>query len=141
MSSAITILYYITGRTPDLQCIFGNHLKPGLSRPVGQVCRSNTILYKCLLSKAEKKLGYLDKLRLSEAVGASAFRSSPKIYFFLIFSTSCLISSLSSFSSPPPGRRGRSPCICTVAYTPPNHQNYEQDQRKYLDLVQSTIIS
>ena len=49
------ILYHITGRTPDLQCIFGNHLKPGLSRPVGQVCRSNTVLYKCLLSKAEKK--------------------------------------------------------------------------------------
>ena len=45
---------YITGRTSDLQCIFGNHLKPGLSRPVGQVCRSNTVLYKCLLSKTEK---------------------------------------------------------------------------------------
>ena len=28
------ILYHITGMTPDLQCIFGNHLKPGLSRPV-----------------------------------------------------------------------------------------------------------
>ena len=41
------ILYHITGRTPDLQCIFGNHLKPGLSRPGGpivrpQVCISNT---------------------------------------------------------------------------------------------------
>ena len=41
------ILYHITGRTPDLKCIFGNHLKPGLSRPVGpivrpQVCNSNT---------------------------------------------------------------------------------------------------
>ena len=41
------ILYHITGRTPDLKCIFGNHLKPGLSRPVGpivrpQVCISNT---------------------------------------------------------------------------------------------------
>ena len=37
------ILYHITGRTPDLQCIFGNHLKPGLSRPVarsaGQILR------------------------------------------------------------------------------------------------------
>ena len=42
-----SILYHITGRTPDLQCIFGNHLKPGLSRPGGpivrpQVCISNT---------------------------------------------------------------------------------------------------
>ena len=41
------ILYHITGRTPDLQCIFGNHLKPELSRPGGpivrpQVCNSNT---------------------------------------------------------------------------------------------------
>ena len=26
------ILYNITGRTPDLLCIFGNHLKPGFSR-------------------------------------------------------------------------------------------------------------
>ena len=41
------ILYHITGRTPDLKCIFGNHLKPELSRPGGpivrpQVCNSNT---------------------------------------------------------------------------------------------------
>ena len=36
------ILYHITGRTPDLQCIFGNHLKLGLSRPEAQVCGSNT---------------------------------------------------------------------------------------------------
>merc|ERR1711867_138335 len=47
LSSGQTILYHITGRTPDLQCIFGNHLKPGLSRPGGpivrpQVCISNT---------------------------------------------------------------------------------------------------
>ena len=31
-----TILYHITGRTPDLQCIFGNHLKPGIN----WTCRS-----------------------------------------------------------------------------------------------------
>ena len=36
------ILYHITGRTPDLKCIFGNHLKLGLSRPEAQVCGSNT---------------------------------------------------------------------------------------------------
>ena len=41
-TAGMPILYHITGRTPDLQCIFGNHLKPGLSGPVGQVCRSNT---------------------------------------------------------------------------------------------------
>ena len=27
----LDILYHITGRTPDFQCIFGYHLKPGLS--------------------------------------------------------------------------------------------------------------
>ena len=46
-ASEAEIIYHITGRTQDLKCIFGNHLKPGLSRPGGpivrpQVCISNT---------------------------------------------------------------------------------------------------
>ena len=33
------ILYHITGRTPDLKCIFGNHSKPALSKPGGPIVR------------------------------------------------------------------------------------------------------
>ena len=42
--AGVVILYHITGRTPDLQCIFGNHLKPGLSRPGGPIAVSYTHL-------------------------------------------------------------------------------------------------
>ena len=137
----LIILYHITGRTPDLQYIFGNHLKPGLSRPVGQVCRSNTVLYKCLLSKAEKKTRISGQTQIiwgSWGLCLQVFSQNLLLPDLLHELPYLLPLVLFITSSRPPWSLAM---YSTVAYTPPNHQNYEQDQRKYLDLVQSTIIS